>query len=194
MTTSKARVFGCSLLIMFGVSLVAQAPATNNGQSFAPQHPATSEQVHEFYQLAGMQKLLQQLVKQMLDSMRLTSANSVPVSVWEQMQGDFDKYDFEKAIIPAYQRYVSEEDMAISLAYMKSDAARRMKANEPYIQQMIGDVSRAAGRAIGEKAARDHMGEIQALQKSNDEAAAARVKGKSREQPTIVVPATADPR
>ena len=138
-----------------------------------------------------MQKLLQQVIKQMLSGMRLTSSNSVPESVWQQMQADFDKYDFEAAITPAYQRYVSQEDMAAALAYMKSDGALRMKATEPYIQQMISEVSRKAGQQIGEKAARDHMDEIVALQKKNDAAAAARVNGGSSEQPAIVLPPAA---
>ena len=167
---------------------MSQAPPASGAVSIAPpEHPATTAQIHEFYEMSGMQSLLQQLTSKMVDAMRLTSKDSVPASVWDQMQMDFAKYDWQAAIIPAYQRYVSQEDMAAAIAYMKSDSARRMKADEPYIQSAISQVTQNAGREIGEKAARDHMAEIITLQKKNEAAAAARANG-TTVQPQIIIP------
>jgi hypothetical protein len=188
MKLSKFLLSSGALLIFSGAPLFAQSPSPTAPVAIAPpEHPATTAQIREFYELSGMQKLLQQLTTQMVSAMRLTSKDTVPASVWDQMQTDFAKYDWQLAIAPAYQRYISQEDMAVALAYMKSDVARRMKANEPYIQSAISEVSQKAGREIGEKAARDHMDEILALQKKNDAAAAARANG-TTSKPQIVLP------
>ena len=152
-----------------------------------PEHPATPEQIREYFELAGVPKLLDQVMTQMLNGMRVTSKDTVPASVWDQMQTDFRKYDFLSVMIPAYQRYVSQEDMAVTLAYMRSDAARRMHSSEPFLESAISEATSKAGREIGEKAARDHMDEILALRKQKDAEAAARVNGTGA-KPEIVLP------
>ena len=152
-----------------------------------PEHPATVAQIREMYELTGLHEVLQSVVQQMMTSMRTASGDRYPASVWDQMNRDFRSYDFFSAIAPAYERYVSEEDLAMTLAYLRSDAARRIKQTDPFIKSAVAEVAGKAGREIGEKAARDHMDEIIALQKKNDAAAAARANG-TTSKPQIVLP------
>jgi hypothetical protein len=176
---------------MSGAPLLAQEvslPSAVQQVDIAPPvHPVTADQVHEYFAITGLESTLHDLMGKMLNGMRATSSPSIPPSVWDQMEHDFKAYDLFSAIFPAYQKYISEEDMATVIAYQKTDAAKRMKAAEPYVQSLLSDTMRKAGADIGRRAAEDHKDEIAALQRKLDAEAAARANGTTA-KPEIIVP------
>ena len=137
-----------------------------------PEHPATPEQVREYLTVTNADALSHAIMSQLLGSMRAAANPAIPPSVWNEMDEQFKKMDLIAAVLPAYQRYLSQEDMAAILAFYRSPAGRNILESQPYIRSLTQESLQKAGREIGEKAARDHMDEIIALQKKLDAAAA----------------------
>ena len=145
-----------------------------------PEHPCTPEQVRQFATLTRSDETAHKMMAQMLKGMRITANPAIPPAMWDQMAADFAKADLLAGLIPAYQKYLSREDMDAILAFYRSSPGQRFLAAQPFIQSVSQDAGRKMGEAIGLKAAMDHKGEIEARQKELDASAAARA-GKQAE-------------
>jgi len=153
-------------------SLNAQQPSTaakaSTGASdpAPPAHPATPEQIREFLTVTDYVPNAHKMMSQMLASSRASAGARLPADFWDDMDKSLQQLDLTSAIVPAYQKYFSQSDMAATLTFYKSPAGKQLLAAQPYISSTAGDVLRNAGRTVSQQVYARHKDEIDALQKS----------------------------
>jgi hypothetical protein len=159
-TLNQVKSCAAILLLSLTVSVSAQTaqptPATSPSpqtqtakapaDALIPAHPATVEQIHEYYRLTHAVETAHKLMVQMVDGMQTTSAPYLPKSFWDDMRTSIANIDLESAFIPAYQRYFCEEDMAAVIDFYKSTAGQHLLQSEPFLESAAGDQLRDAGR------------------------------------------------
>jgi len=176
---SKSGFCAAALLIVIALSAGAQAtPPTTPGsetqttqalsQELIPAHPATVEQIHEYYRLTHAIEMAHRIMDQMVSGMQATSAPYLPKAFWDDMKTSFANLDLQAAFIPAYQKYFSEEEMGSVIAFYKSPAGKHLLESQPFIESAAGDQLREAGRTIGREVYLRHKDEIEAAKKRYD--------------------------
>jgi hypothetical protein len=133
-----------------------------------PLHPATAEQMREYYQLTHTMETAHSMMDQMVVTMQTTSVPYLTKAFWDDMRISFAKFDLETYFTPAYQKYFSEEDMASVIAFYKSPAGQRLLQSLPLIESVAGDQLKAAGQTIGHEVYLRHKDEIDAAKKKYD--------------------------
>jgi protein TonB len=97
---------------------------------------------------------------------RATSSPYFTASFWDDMEKAVMEIDLAGLIIPAYQKYFSEEDMAATLAFYKTPAGQRLLAAQPSIGAAVAGAAQEAGQMAGRQVALKHQAEIENLKKS----------------------------
>jgi hypothetical protein len=145
-----------------------KGPGTGN--SAAPEHPITVDQVHEMMRLTGSANL----TKDMLDASMPTLRQSMPAYMPEDVLQDFEKTlldggVIDKMVVEAYQAHLSTDVAAEIIAFYKTDAGQRMLAVMP---QIMKD-TQAAGEKAGEQTMMDvlqrHKAEIDAAKQKYEQ-------------------------
>jgi hypothetical protein len=170
---SKSALLAVALLLTFVPLALAQSDSVNLGNLDAtksdaatlapPQHPATEAQIREYLALTHALDVAHKAMAQSLKAARATSAPYFTASFWEDMEKAVMDVDLVTPIVPAYQRYFSEEDMAATLAFYKSPAGSRLLAAQPFISSAAVDAGRKAGEIAGRAVGLKHRDEIQKL-------------------------------
>jgi hypothetical protein len=111
---------------------------------------------------------------QMVKAMQTTSAPYFPVSVWDDMRKSIGEFDILGPMVPIYQKYISQEDMAATLTFYHSEAGQRLLAAQPVMQAESQTIFPELGRKIGEEVAKRHIDEILAAKKKYDDDIAAK--------------------
>lgn len=148
----------------------SQAPASSATSDpapniAAPEHPATPEQIREYLVLIKYVGTAHKLMGQMLNASRATAAPYYSASFWEDMEKAIMEIDLVTPVIPAYQKYFSQEDMAATIAFYKSPAGQRLLEAQPFISSSAADVLRKAGSEAGREVGLKHKDEIETLMK-----------------------------
>ena len=150
-------------------------------EDLIPAHPATVEQIHEYYTLTHAIETAHTLMVQMVNGMQKTSAPYLPKAFWDDMKASMLNIDLESALISAYQRYFSQEDMAAVIDFYKSPAGQRLLQSQPFIESAAGDQLREVGRKVGQEVYLRHKDEIEAAKKKYDaDQASANATGQKR--------------
>jgi hypothetical protein len=145
-------------------ALAQSASAKNDASTLAPpEHPATEAQVRECLALTHALDIAHNAMAQSLKAARATSAPYFTPAFWDDMEKAVMNIDLVGPLLPAYQRYFSEEDMAATIAFYKSPAGSRLLAAQPFITAAAGDAARKAGEAAGREVGLKHKDEIQKL-------------------------------
>jgi len=145
------------------------SPAADAGLP-PPAHPATEAQIREYL---AMTRAIENAHKAMASGIRANRATSAPyftASFWDDMEEAVMEIDLAALIVPAYQKYFSEEDMAATLAFYKTPAGQRLLAAQPPIGAAVTSAAQEAGQIAGRQVALKHRDEIQALMKSSQAA------------------------
>ena len=169
------RRFAVLLFASLSVVSVAQT-ATQSGAAAAapaPAHPATAEQVREYFQLVHLDKTVHGAMEQMLKASRATAPPYLPDSVWEDMSKTFASYDLLSEMVPIYQRHISREDMDAILAFYRTESGRRLLEAQPAMVAEAQATFPAVGRKLGQEVAARHMAEIEAAKKKYEDDIAA---------------------
>jgi hypothetical protein len=127
-----------------------------------PVHPATVAQVKEYFAVTHSVAIAHRMMRQMADGMQATSAPYLTKAFWDDMRESFDHFDLEAASIPAYQRYISEEDMAQILAFYKTPAGQHILEAQPFITKASQEAVKAAAGQLGQEVYLRHEKEIEA--------------------------------
>ena len=143
---------------------------TEPAEALIPAHPATVEQIHEYYRLTHAVETAHKLMVQMVSGMQTTSAPYLPKAFWDDMRTSIANIDIESAFIPAYQKYFSEEDMAAVIDFYKSTAGQHLLQSAPFLESAAGDQLRDAGRKVGQEVYLRHKDEIEAAKKKYETA------------------------
>jgi hypothetical protein len=146
------------------VSLGQSASVKNDAPTLAPpEHPATEAQVREYLALTQALDNAHKMMGQSLKAARATSAPYFTASFWDDMEKAIMNIDLVGPLLPAYQRYFSQEDMAATIAFYKSPAGSRLLAAQPFITSAASDAARKAGEVAGREVGLKHADEIQKL-------------------------------
>ena len=134
-----------------------------------PAHPATPDQVREYLSLVDYVGSSHKMMGQLLKASRATSAPYYTPSFWDDMEKALMEIDLITPVIPAYQKYFSQEDMAATIAFYKSPAGKHLLQAQPAIASAAGDILRQAGHAAGEEVGAKHKQEIETLMKQQQQ-------------------------
>ena len=140
----------------------------------APEHPATPDQVREYLALVNYVGTAHKMIGQMLRASRATSAPYYTDSFWDDMEKAIMEIDLVTPVIPAYQKYFSQEDMTATIAFHKTAAGKRLLAAQPFISSAAGEVLRKAGSEAGQQVGLKHKDEIETLMKQQKQDSPAR--------------------
>lgn len=135
----------------------------------APEHPATPDQVREYFKVVGLDQTVHNIMDQMLKAAQATSAPYYPQSVWDDMRTTFGNYDLLAEMIPIYQRHISQEDMSAILSFYHTPSGQRLLAAQPLMVAEAQAIFPAVGRKLGEEVAARHMEEIKAAKQKYDD-------------------------
>jgi uncharacterized protein len=164
MTLKSSFLAVALLLACASLALAQSASVKNDAPTLAPpEHPATEAQVRECLALTHALDIAHNAMAQSLKAARATSAPYFTPSFWDDMQKAVMEIDLVGPLLPAYQRYFSEEDMAATIAFYKSPAGSRLLAAQPFITSAASDAARKAGEAAGRQVGLKHQEEIQKL-------------------------------
>ena len=146
------------LLAVSGTSLLtAQTPsATAPHPDLVQTHPVTPAQIHEYFAVTHALEMAHKTMHQVVDGMQATSAPYLPKAFWDDLRSTMDTIDLEAAMVPAYQKYFSEDDMQQILAFYKSPAGQRMLEAQPLITSAATAVLQKEGQELGRQVGERH--------------------------------------
>ena len=139
------------------------APKTDISSLGPPAHPCTEAQIREYLTLNHGFDNAHRLMQQNLHNERAVSTPYLTPGFWDDMEKAMSQVDLAKYFIPAYQKYLSEEDMASVIAFYKTPAGKRILAAQPFIESAIDDTASKAGKQIAIEVGKKHEAEIRRL-------------------------------
>ena len=116
-----------------------------------PAHPATPEQIRELVKLTNTVEIAHEQMAASIKQMRASSPDYFPASFWIDMQRAMMSINIVDLSIPLYQKYYSQEDMNVALAFFRTPAGRRMVSVQPFINSIYIKTLAQAGAQVGEK-------------------------------------------
>jgi uncharacterized protein len=170
------RLFAALLFVSLSVSpsFTQTVPQAEVSTTSAPTHPATPEQIREYFKLVQLDRTVQGLMEHMLKAAQATSAPYFPQSFWEDMSKTFNNYDFLADLIPIYQKHISQEDMNSILMFYRTDTGQRLLAAQPIMMAEGQSIFPAIGRKLGAEVGARHMDEIKVAKKKYEDDIAAK--------------------
>lgn len=168
---TKPFLLTCILLGAMTLPLCAQ---TQPAQTAPPAplvqtHPATVEQIHEYYAITHSIEMAHKVMDQMVVAMQSTSPDYLPKDFWEDMRQSLATVDLEAAFVPAYQKYFSQEDMQSVIEFYKSPAGQHLLAAQPLITSYAQEQLHSIGAKIGQEVYLRHKDEIEAARNKYEE-------------------------
>jgi hypothetical protein len=161
------RAFLLALVLVFTSASFAQTVSLGTDPA-PPAHPCTAAQLKEYYALTHALELAHQVMTKMVDGMQATGAPYFPKSFWDDMRASFGTFDLETAFLPAYQRYISEEDMAQILTFYRTPAGQHILSAQPLITAAAQSAIRESAGKLGEEIYDRHKDEIAAAKAKFD--------------------------
>ena len=191
-----------SLALTLGLSLsaVAQtsAPQAQPRQSVPlttatapsvapPAHPATPEQIKEYLAITNAAENAHKMITQNVATSRANAPTYVPAAFWDDLSKSMGSIDLVSALIPVYQKYFSQEDMAAALVFYKTPAGKHILDDQPLVSANAGEILRTEVNRVGQETYQRHKTEIDAATKAHQP------QGPSLGAPTDKAPATSAP-
>lgn len=136
------------------------------GDVAPPEHPATPEQIKEYLQLTKSIENAHRAFGQMVSNSKTQAPPYFPADFWTDVDSTFNSIDIASELVPVYQRYFSQEDMAAALAFYKTPAGQRVLNEQPLAAISASDVLRRDGQRVGQEVLARHKDEIDAAQKA----------------------------
>jgi hypothetical protein len=109
------------------------------------------QEVEKMLQLTGMQKLVDQLLAQLITTFK-TQIPDVPATFWTKFQEKLDTRELIEKIIPLYDKYYSLEDLKAINAFYSSAAGKKILSTLPQIMQESMKIGREWGEKVGKQA------------------------------------------
>ena len=163
------------LAVLLAISVSTLAAAAQNAAAPAaspdvsslapPAHPASEAQIREYLALTHALDIAGKAMVELIHSQRALSPPFLTPGFWDDMEKAVAHIDLVPLVVPAYQKYLSEEDMGSLIAFYKTPAGQRILASQPFIQSAISDAGRKAGEQAGLEVSKKHAAEIERLMK-----------------------------
>ena len=120
----------------------------------------------------------------MVDNSKRQAPAYFPADFWTDVDQSFNAIDIQAELVPVYQRYFSQEDMAAALAFYKTSAGQHVLTEQPLAAVGASDVLRRDSQRVGQETLARHKAEIDAAQKAAQNGAGAGTPAK----PTLSSP------
>lgn len=115
---------------------------------FAYSEPASQEGVKQLMKITGAANLSVQMINQILPALKKAYPNTSE-QFWTEFASSINPADFENMVIPIYQKYLSQEDIAALINFYSTPAGKKLIQLQPQIMSE----SVAAGQEWGRKLA-----------------------------------------
>jgi len=115
-------------------------------------------EIERMFQLTGMEKLMNQMMDQMISAMKQQTPN-VPDSFWTKFQKKINTREFLEKIIPLYDKYYTIEDLKAVNDFYASPAGQKVLSTMPQIMQESMKIGQEWGVKIGEQAMKEAAAE-----------------------------------
>jgi hypothetical protein len=175
MRRTLAVVFFVSCTALASLGQVQSPSNAAKTHSFVkPEHPATPEQIREFFLIANLDQIWKQPLNQIVQMVKRTAPPWIPEAYWQDIEKTAKASNLLEQIIPIYQRYYSQEDMDAVIMFYRSPVGQRMLAAAPLAAADSQPIAAAAFHKIDLEVAARHAVEIRAAKKKYDEDMAAK--------------------
>jgi hypothetical protein len=148
-------------LILFFVTSILPAI----GAEIAPEK---REEINKLLQLTGMEKLMQQVNRQMISALKAQIAD-VPEIFWKKFEERADHVqEFIEQIIPLYDKYYTLEDLKAVNAFYSSPTGQKLLSTLPQIMQESMKLGQEWGERLGKEAAEEAARELKKKEAEKD--------------------------
>jgi len=123
--------------------------------------PEKRIEINRMLKLTGMEKLVDQMMTQMIASFR-TNMKEVPDEFWDRFAQKGHSSELIEMIVPLYDKYYSLEDLRAVNAFYSSPAGQRVLSTLPQIMKESMAIGQQWGAKIGQEAVEEARAEIEA--------------------------------
>jgi hypothetical protein len=120
---------------------------------------AKRQEIEKMLKLTGMEKLVDQMMSQMMSGMQAQMTN-VPSEFWASFSKKVKAADLIEKLMPLYDKYYSIEDLRAVNAFYSSPAGQRMLSTMPQLMQESMLVGQEWGAKISQQAMEEAQAEI----------------------------------
>lgn len=147
----------------------AQGPLTTatSPSVTPPAHPATAEQIKEYLAITSAAENAHKMITQNVATSRANAPSYVPNTFWDDLSKSMGSIDLVTALIPVYQKYFSQEDMAAALVFYKTPAGKHILDDQPLVSANAGEILRTEVNRVGQETYQRHKTEIDAATKAH---------------------------
>lgn len=132
-----------------------------------PAHPATPEQIKEYLAITSAAENARKMITQNVATSRANAPAYVPTSFWDDLSKSMGSIDLVTALVPVYQKYFSQEDMAAALVFYKTPAGKHILDDQPLVSANAGEILRTEVNRVGQETYQRHKTEIDAATKAH---------------------------
>lgn len=123
--------------------------------------PEKRVEIDRMLKLTGMEKLVDQMLHQMIASSRSTMPD-VPPEFWDRFAHEANGRDLIELIVPLYDKYYSIEDLRATNAFYGSPAGQRVLSTLPQIMKESMVLGQQWGESMGQRIADEARAEMAA--------------------------------
>src|SRR5271154_4574406 len=149
----------CTALALYG-QVQSPSGASKTPSFIKPEHPATPEQIREYFLIGNLDQTWKQPLGQIIQMVKRSSPPWIPDSYWQDVEKTAKASNLLEQIIPIYQRYYSQEDMSALITFYQSPVGQRLLAASPLAIADSQSIAAAAFHKIDLEAAARHADEI----------------------------------
>ena len=123
--------------------------------------PEKRVEIDRMLKLTGMEKLIDGLMKQMIDGSRAQMPD-VPSEFWDRFSREVHGNELIEMIVPLYDKYYSIEDLRAVNAFYSSPAGQRVLSTLPQIMKESMVLGQQWGEKMGQRIAEEARAEVAA--------------------------------
>lgn len=116
--------------------------------------PEKRVEIEKLLKLSGMEKLVDQLMGQMITSLK-PSFPDVPEEFWVKFAKGMDAKELIARIVPIYDKYYTIEDLRAVNAFYETSAGQKVLSTLPQIMKESMQAGQEWGASVGERVARE---------------------------------------
>lgn len=138
------------LLASILLGIVGSGSALGQAHVAPARDPEKDKTIRVLLEVMGTQKLMQQMMSQMLDGFRSASPD-VPAEFWDRFSKKMDTAALIDLLIPVYDRYYSKEDLDDLIGFYRSALGQKLLTTLPNVMRESMAIGQEWGKKKGEE-------------------------------------------
>jgi uncharacterized protein len=139
------------LLLALTFALALSSISHAQDQTPAPIPDAKRQEIEKMLKLTGTEKLMNQMLTQMIAAMKAQSPG-VPDEFWAKFQQKMDMRELIDKLIPVYDKYYTIADLKAINAFYESPTGQKVLVSLPQIMQESMKIGQEWGAKVGAEA------------------------------------------